>query len=77
MIEMTIDTSHVIITGVDCYPANHRESDIILEHMKRQQEDLSLTINRLALDGGYDVGAVHRGLELLGMNGYTAIRVYQ
>lgn len=27
----------------------------------------------LALDGGYDVGAVHRGLELLGIEGYTAI----
>lgn len=75
--EMTVDTSHGIITGVDCYPANHRESDIILEHMKRQQEDLSLTINRLAPDGGYDVGVVHRGLELLGIDGYTAIRVYQ
>lgn len=28
--EMTVDTSHGIITGVDCYPANQRESDIIL-----------------------------------------------
>lgn len=75
--EMTVDTSHGIITGVDCYLANHRESDIILKHIKRQQQDLSLTINRLALDGGYDVGAVHRGLEFLGIDGYTAIRVYQ
>lgn len=25
--EMTVDTSHGIITGVDCYPANQRESD--------------------------------------------------
>ena len=75
--EMTVDTAHGIITGVDCYPANHRESDIILEHIKQQQENLSLSINRLALDGGYDVGAVHRGLELLGIDGYTAIRVYQ
>lgn len=75
--EMTVDASHGIITGVDCYPANHRESDIILEHMKRQQEDVSISISRLALDGGYDVGAVHRGLELLGIEGYTAIRVYQ
>ena len=74
---MTIDTSHGIITGVYCYPANHRESDIILNHIKRQQEDLSLTINRLALDGGYDIGAVHRGLDLLGIDGYTAIRIYQ
>lgn len=29
------------------------------------------------MDGGYDVGAVHRGLELLGIEGYTAIREYQ
>ena len=34
--EMTVDTSHGIITGVDCYPANRRESDIILEHLKGQ-----------------------------------------
>lgn len=25
-----------IITGADCYPANQRESDIILEHLKGQ-----------------------------------------
>lgn len=31
----------------------------------------------LSLDGGYDIGAVHRGLELLGIDGYTAIREYQ
>ena len=34
--EMTVDTGHGIITGVDCYPANQRESDIILEHLKGQ-----------------------------------------
>lgn len=75
--EMTVDTAHGIITGVDCYPANHREIDIILEHIKKQKEELCLSIRTLALDGGYDVGAVHRGLELLGIDGYTAIRVYQ
>lgn len=75
--EMTVDTAHGIITGVDCYPANHRESDVILEHLKRQKKDLSLSIKNLALDGGYDVGSVHRGLELLEIAGYTAIRVYQ
>ena len=32
--EMTVDTSYGIITGVDCYPANQRASDIILEHLK-------------------------------------------
>ena len=31
----------------------------------------------IGLDGGYDIGAVHRGLELLGVQGYTAIREYQ
>lgn len=71
--EMTVDTSHGIITGVDCYPANQRESDIILGHLKAQP----CKYQELGLDGGYDIGAVHRGLELLGINGYTAIREYQ
>lgn len=31
--EMTVDTDYGIITGVDCFPANHRESDIILNHV--------------------------------------------
>lgn len=75
--EMTVDTSHGIITGVDCYPANHRESDLILNHIKKQKKTLPLEPKIIALDGGYDVGAVHRGLELLGLDGYTAIRVYQ
>ena len=30
------NTRHGIITGVDCYPANQRESDLILEHLKGQ-----------------------------------------
>ncbi len=71
--EMTVDTSHGIITGVDCYPANQRESDIILEHLKSQP----CKYQEIGLDGGYDIGAVHRGLELLEINGYTAIREYQ
>lgn len=71
--EMTVDTSHGIITGVDCYPANQRESDIILTHLKGQPCEYQ----EIGLDGGYDIGAVHRGLELLGINGYTAIREYQ
>ena len=75
--EITVDTGHGIITGVNCYPANHRESDIILDHVKQQQEALPIDIKVIALDAGYDVGAVHRGLELLGINGYTAIREYQ
>lgn len=71
--EMTVDTSHGIITGVDCYPANQRESDIILNHLKKQPCEYQ----EIGLDGGYDIGAVHRGLELLGINGYTSIREYQ
>ena len=70
--EMTVDTSHGIITGVDCYPANQRESDIILNHLKGQ----FCEYQEIGLDGGDDIGAVHRGLELLGINGYTAIREY-
>jgi hypothetical protein len=31
MAEATVGTAHGIITGVDCYPANRRESDIILK----------------------------------------------
>jgi len=71
--EMTVDTGHGIITGMDCYPANRRESDIILKHLKEQP----CKYQEIALDGGYDIGAVHRGLELLGIQGYTAIREYQ
>ncbi len=53
--------------------ANQRESDIILEHLKEQPCEYQ----EIGLDGGYDIGAVHRGLELLGINGYTAVRKYQ
>jgi transposase len=72
--EMTVDTSNGIITGVDCYPANRRESDIILKHMDRQIQDNDLTVCRIGLDAGYDVGAVHRGLEIMGITGYTSPR---
>lgn len=71
--EMTVDTSHGIITGDDCYPANQRESDIFLAYLKGQPCEYQ----EIGLDGGYDIGAVHRGLEILGIKGYTAIREYQ
>ncbi|MCL2380925.1 MAG: hypothetical protein FWC64_04950 [Treponema sp.] len=32
---MTVDTENGIITGVDCFPANRRESDIILKRVKK------------------------------------------
>jgi transposase len=72
--EMTVDTNHGIITGVDCYPANRRESDIILKHLQRQMQENNFSIKNIGLDAGYDVGAVHRGLEIIGIDGYTSIR---
>ena len=72
--EMTVDTENGIITGVDCYPANRRESDIILKHIEKQVKDNGLDIQKLVLDAGYDVGAVHRGLEIMGITGYTSLR---
>lgn len=73
LVEMTVDTKHGIITGVDYYPANKREREIILEHLKNQ----SCRYQKIALDTGYGIGAVHRGLELLDIDGYTATREYQ
>jgi len=70
--EMTTDTSSGIVLGVDCYPANQRESNIILNHLDRIQTETGIKINKLALDAGYDVGAVHRGLETLGITGYVS-----
>jgi transposase len=127
--EMTVDTANGIVTGVDCYPANRRESDIVLKHIERQKQDNRLAIKgiipqgralhprlrrssaaelrgikpfvslltrsclceaavqprtvaislrslikNLGLDAGYDVGAVHRGLEIMGITGYTSLR---
>ena len=74
--QMTVDTTNGIVIGVDCYPANRRESDIVLEHIKRIKMDTGLTIESLALDAGYDVGAVHRGLEVLGITGYVSRREF-
>ena len=53
--EMTVDTENGIVTGVDCYGANRRESDIILRHLENQQERLELNIKCVTLDSGYDV----------------------
>jgi hypothetical protein len=72
--EMTIDIKHGIITGVDCYPADQRESNIILQHLTSQIEHTGITIDRIALDAGYDVGAVHRGFEHLGITDYCCPR---
>ena len=45
------------------------ESVLILRHLERQI-NLGIPMSRLALDRGYETGAVHRGLELLGIIGY-------
>ena len=74
--QMTVDTTNGIVIGVDCYPANRRESDIVLEHLSQIKRKTGLTIENLALDAGYDVGAVHRGLEVLGITGYVSRREF-
>ena len=70
LLEATVDCKHGIITGVDVYPANEKESLKVLRHLEKQQLKTGLQIKKLALDRGYDTGAVHRGLELLGIEGY-------
>jgi hypothetical protein len=70
--EMTVDTKNGIITGY--YLANRWESDVILKHLEKQKRFTGLAIQKLGLDAGYDVGAVHRGLEMLGITGYTGLR---
>jgi len=70
--EMTVETGSGIVLGVDCYPANQRESSIILEHIGRIKRETGVSIDKLGLDAGYDVGAVHRGLEILGVTGYVS-----
>ena len=69
LMEATVDCKHGILTGVDVYSANEKESVLILRHLERQI-DLGIPMSRLALDRGYETGAVHRGLELLGIIGY-------
>ena len=69
LMEATVDCKHGILTGVDVYPANEKESLLVLRHLERQI-NLGIPMSRLALDRGYETGAVHRGLEFLGITGY-------
>ena len=69
LMEATVDCKHGILTGVDVYSANEKESVLILRHLERQI-DLGVPMKQIALDRGYETGAVHRGLELLGITGY-------
>ena len=74
LMEATVDCKYGILTGVDVYPANEKESLLVLRHLERQIK-LGVPTRHLALDRGYETGAVHRGLELLGISGYIpAIR---
>ena len=68
-IDSGLDCKHGILTGVDVYSANEKESVLILRPSERQI-NLGIPMSRLALDRGYETGAVHRGLELLGITGY-------
>ena len=69
LLEATVDCKCGIITGINTYPANEKESLIVLCHLENQIL-FGLSIKRVALDRGYDTGAIHRGVELLGITGY-------
>ena len=69
LMESTVDCKHGIVTGVDVYSANEKESIQVLRHLERQIQ-LGVPMRNIALDRGYETGAVHRGLELLGITGY-------
>ena len=70
--EITVDTRYGTITELDRFPAIQRKSDIIQKHLKEPPPKYQ----EIGLDGGYDIGAVHKGLELSGVQGYTVIREY-
>ena len=69
LMESTVDCKHGIVTGVDVYSANEKESTQVLRHLERQIK-LGVPMKNIALDRGYETGAVHRGLELLGITGH-------
>lgn len=68
-VETTVECGHGIITGIDTYPANQKESSICLRGLEKQNRN-GVPLKRIVFDHGYDVSAVHRGLELLGIKGY-------
>ena len=49
LMEATADCKHGILTGVDVYPANEKESLLVLRHLERQIKS-GVPISRLALD---------------------------
>ncbi len=64
-------SNHGIMTGVDVHSTNEKEGIQVLRHLKKQIK-LGVLIRNIALDCGYETGAVHRGLELLGITGYIS-----
>lgn len=50
-------------------PANEKERLLVLRHLERQIKN-GVPMQSIALDRGYDTGAVHRDLELLGITRY-------
>lgn len=67
--EATVGCKNGILTGVNGFPANKKESLQVLKHLERQIH-VGVPVQQIALDRGYDTGAVHRGLELPGITGY-------
>lgn len=67
--EATVGCKNGILTGVDMFPTNEKESLQVLKHLERQIR-VGVPMEQIALDRGYDTGAVHRGLELRGITGY-------
>ena len=57
LMETTVDCKYGIITGVDVYPANEKESLLVLRHLERQIQN-GVPMQNIALDRGYDTGAV-------------------
>ena len=55
LMETTVDCKYGIITGVDVYPANEKESLLVLRHLKRQSQN-GVPMQNIALDRGYDIG---------------------
>lgn len=59
---------------MDAFSGNVKESLYVLRHLEKQINS-GITMQSITLDRGYDTGAVHCGLELLGVVGYIpAIR---
>ena len=55
LMESTVDCKHGIVTGVDVYSANEKESTQVLRHLERQIK-LGVPMKNIALDRGYETG---------------------